>query len=224
MYTDLLLNLVSEVVGIFFTVFIVDRIIARREENRWKQAKYMTYVQLINKVDTTLQIMNFSSETQTICYFGDLEVNFNNYTGSVSSFERKETIVEIAAIKGLKTYIEYLLDVNQSIRTPEMVTLLLKFINPINQLEIYLETRNKRRKPLEFLLQSEFVDVALEILNYTSKEADETQVYMPPRTSEEQEENRENLYLSRKRLPLRERMERVLRRAMLAYNRKRHNL
>jgi hypothetical protein len=45
---DLGLNLFSEVLGIFVTVFFVDRILKSREERRWKASKIFVYSKLLH--------------------------------------------------------------------------------------------------------------------------------------------------------------------------------
>jgi hypothetical protein len=49
-WLDLGLNLFSEVVGILVTVFLVDRVLKRREEARWKATKGFIYSRLTNLV------------------------------------------------------------------------------------------------------------------------------------------------------------------------------
>jgi hypothetical protein len=45
---DLILNLASEIIGIALTVFLVDRLIQKREEARWKPSKYLFYSDLLH--------------------------------------------------------------------------------------------------------------------------------------------------------------------------------
>jgi hypothetical protein len=49
-WVDLGLNLLTEAVGIFVTVFLIDRIIKKREEARWKPSKNIVYYRLTELV------------------------------------------------------------------------------------------------------------------------------------------------------------------------------
>ena len=54
MVQDLLLNLIAEVIGIIATVFIVDRLIQRREEKRWLPSKHHAYAKLLETIGNLL--------------------------------------------------------------------------------------------------------------------------------------------------------------------------
>ncbi len=56
MFQDLLLNIISEAIGILVTVFIIDRIIQRNEIMRWKPAKCLYFARLLGILENFLNL------------------------------------------------------------------------------------------------------------------------------------------------------------------------
>src|SRR5205809_6628878 len=78
-WVDLGLNLVSEIFGILVTVLLIDRIIKRREESRWKPAKHIVHyklVEIISQLFTTViphYVHNVHIESNYVIYqFGEV--------------------------------------------------------------------------------------------------------------------------------------------------------
>lgn len=56
-WVDLLLNVITEALGILITVFLVDRIIKKREEARWKPSRYTVYAELLKLTSRMLHVL-----------------------------------------------------------------------------------------------------------------------------------------------------------------------
>jgi hypothetical protein len=66
---DLLLNLLAEVVGIAFTVLLIDRILRYREEQRWRPAKNSLYAKMFKEANDLLQLLLPSDYYNRETYF-----------------------------------------------------------------------------------------------------------------------------------------------------------
>jgi hypothetical protein len=91
---NLCLNLCTEIIGIFITVFIIDRLIKSREAQRWKQAKATMYANILNSIsDTIRQLPNefLQAEKPMVYYYG-------NSTAIIKAGIREQSLKEILPI------------------------------------------------------------------------------------------------------------------------------
>jgi hypothetical protein len=74
--SDFLLNLISEAIGIIFTVLIIDRLIAWRERRRTLPAKQVLWAEITNLTDHILEELipsEFSSDSSIVLRFGKVD-------------------------------------------------------------------------------------------------------------------------------------------------------
>lgn len=75
-WADLGLNLLAEALGIIATVFLVDRIIKKREDARWKPSKHFVYsklVEITSNLFTTILPISIQRQTDYFIYeFGEI--------------------------------------------------------------------------------------------------------------------------------------------------------
>ena len=74
---NLCLNLCTEIIGILITVFVIDRLIKNREEQRLKQAKATMYANILNSItDTIRQLPDefLLTEKPMVYYYGNSTV------------------------------------------------------------------------------------------------------------------------------------------------------
>lgn len=143
MLTELLLNLVSEAVGILVTVFIIGRLLKIQEERRWLPLKHFVYAKLLEIIGELL--------------IGTLPSKFIRQTnivyeyGLVSAFPQAEIIPPLDEIKmtDLLSEIDQLLQRCQRLD----VNLLFKSKQQID------DTLSKSA----FLLEPEFLTLVLEL-------------------------------------------------------------
>ncbi|MDP2776179.1 MAG: hypothetical protein Q8O48_00925, partial [Anaerolineales bacterium] len=103
---DLLLNIVSEIIGIAITVFLVDKLIQKREDTRWLPSKFFLYSRLISHFDAVMwaTVPFIMSGSKYIYEFGDavattldVQVDFSNKETSKELFSKlKEYLSEVS--------------------------------------------------------------------------------------------------------------------------------
>lgn len=124
MWQDLLLNLLSEVIGILVTVFLVDKLIKRREEKRNERSKSLSYAMLFNLTTELLDMIVPESSTGKVehAYMFDLFPVTSQEYGSfpskkfvqmqheeISRFAKHFEHLDISKIRGIKREIDSLI-------------------------------------------------------------------------------------------------------------------
>lgn len=143
--SDLLLNLISEVVGIALTVFLVDRLLKRREQRKWVTSKILVKARLFKIVDGFINNIVGSSFNHSrrggmyVYYFGITEVMSD---GSLRGFRDADFLKEIESrfeMKSLSTEevnpiivktqqkLATLFDLAGHLLEPELIQSLLEF-------------------------------------------------------------------------------------------------
>jgi hypothetical protein len=70
-WVDLLLNVITEALGIIVTVFFVDRLLKKREEARWKPSKSLAYSKLVETTSEIIKVFLTTSLLEKydyVCY------------------------------------------------------------------------------------------------------------------------------------------------------------
>lgn len=106
--SDIGLNLVSEVFGIFLTVLIIDRIIKKSEESRWLPAKHVIYAKIM---EIALEIQYYLSPERVadplVVFFGmsdarpdyNKKINIENFIENLEQYHQR--IKEVIDLTGM---------------------------------------------------------------------------------------------------------------------------
>ena len=147
MMYDFLLNLLSEAIGIIITVFIVDRLLKRREERLWLPSKHLVYRYLFETFDWFLlrELKITPAEHPVWFYFGSVKIlgsgNVSNYNGSqIRSMIKSNPLQNRDARRdaGLTPYLEIRREVEGILHTsarvlgPDLTALLVSFNNSVS--------------------------------------------------------------------------------------------
>lgn len=140
-FQDLGLNLLSEVIGIVITVFLVDKVIQRREEKRWKPAKHLVYAKLLKLIDSftgELFPMEYLKINNDFVFFGEIEVqphwivksesdpHFNNLLFSLEEKIDAEKDLCFAKLPEVAKKIDEILMQYSYLLEPEIISILMK--------------------------------------------------------------------------------------------------
>lgn len=77
---NLCLNLCTEIIGILITVFVIDKLIKRREESRWQKVKGAMYANILNTLTDTIRQLPDElrqPEKPMVYYYGNSTVIIN---------------------------------------------------------------------------------------------------------------------------------------------------
>jgi hypothetical protein len=147
MLNDFLSNLLAETLGIVVTVFLVDRLLKRREERLWLPSKHMVYRNLFEIFDYfLLKELGITPAADPVWfYFGSVKIlgsgKFGDYNESrIRSIikaippEKREAQVYTGAMPYLEARreVERILHTSARVLGPDLTTLLVAFNNSIS--------------------------------------------------------------------------------------------
>lgn len=101
MVTDLILNIVSEIIGIALTVFLVDKMLEKREKKRWAPSKNILYGRLIEFIDTLMPsvVPITTPSVQTYYFFDEVFEVCIEHKLDFESFQGKENLKEAISLE-----------------------------------------------------------------------------------------------------------------------------
>jgi len=189
MVYDLALNLLSEIVGIAITVFLVDRLIRKREEQRWRSSKDFVKAKVFAVADDFLAAVlgygfSFTEEKyeQYTYYFGRASVvshgNLEGLDPSTLStrveyrLRLKQTTQEdfdYAVLSETQQKLTALLDVSGSLMDAELANLLFEFEDMLGR-----SLRLAKAPPIEgapTIVLTEAVSRAVDLCRYLQAQA-----------------------------------------------------
>ena len=147
MINDFLLNLLSEAIGIVVTVFIVDRLLKRREERLWLSSKHLAHHKLFEIFDGFLlkDLGVTPVEDPMWFYFGTVKIlgsgAFSNYNeAQIRSIIKRIPLIDcdVHRYNSVEPYLEIKKDVEGVLHTsarilgPDLTALLVSFNNSVS--------------------------------------------------------------------------------------------
>lgn len=142
---DFLVNLASEAVGIIVTVFIIDRMLKRREERLWLTSKHHIYRKLFELCDGfLLKVLRVTPAREPRWfYFGSVKILGSEIFGKHNQFQASSmieasmpgdtlTFIHDAPYLNARKEVEGILHNSAHILGPELTALLVSFNNSIS--------------------------------------------------------------------------------------------
>ncbi|MBO0720187.1 MAG: hypothetical protein J2P41_05160 [Blastocatellia bacterium] len=142
---DFLVNLASEAVGIIFTVFILDRMLKRREERLWLTSKHHIYRKLFELCDGfLLKVLRVTPAREPRWfYFGAVKILGSEIFSKQNEFQARSmieasmpgdtlTFIYDAPYLNARNEVEGILHNSAHILGPELTALLVSFNNSVS--------------------------------------------------------------------------------------------
>ena len=135
---DMLQNILAEALGIFITVYLIDRFNKRREERRWLPSKHLLYAKLIHQVTRLMRETipyGLWKRSRTVYCFGQVRAMASIEFENSDMFEVDTRIYQTIKDEGqfdtkplskYQTNFENILDSYAHIIEPELLEYLLK--------------------------------------------------------------------------------------------------
>jgi len=193
-FTDLLLNLSSEAIGIIVTVFVIDQLAKRREAKKWLPAKKYAHAHLMTELDKFLNhilssVFEYETKGESVFYkYGDVPVlgqaSYKNYNpiNVVKQIQYQADIYhglhiafDFEPMKHLSTAIKNSIVTSSPVFSPELSSVLIGLDNHISE---YVHKMNDKNSDMDKTMQSfsfvmyKIVTLAIEARILVEKEAD----------------------------------------------------
>lgn len=165
---DLSLNLLSEIVGILITLFVVDRLIKKYEKDKWLELDKRINIQIEAILFTIFCTIFYFNDKISLFYevrnSNDIEnIKFNKYSEMLKSFEINAKFCE--KITREEILAKFFIDIYNT-----QLNNLNAFLNDFNgrldhrQLPLLLDLRISTNKILEDLKLIQFINASSEII------------------------------------------------------------